>query len=76
MGVCWVKCDMVYIMFIECLELVCVYRGWDGKWVYDKGILLFVVLLVVCIVVVKCLGVYVGFFIKVNGVLDKFVLVG
>ncbi|CRX68663.1 MULTISPECIES: type II toxin-antitoxin system PemK/MazF family toxin [Stenotrophomonas] len=75
-GARWAKCDMVYTMSIERLELVRAHRGRDGKRVYDKGTLPPAVLLAVRIAAAKCLGVHAGSFTKVNGVPDKLVPAG
>lgn len=72
----WAKCDMVYTMSIERLELVRAHRGQNGKRVTDKGTLPPAVLLAVRIAAAKCLGVHAGSFTKVNGVLDKLVPAG
>ncbi len=66
-GARWAKCDMVYTMSIERLELVRAHRGQNGKRVVDKGTLPPAVLLAVRIAAAKCLGVHAGSFTKVNG---------
>ncbi|MBB3814899.1 uncharacterized protein YifN (PemK superfamily) [Xanthomonas arboricola] len=69
----WAKCDMVYTMSIERLELVRGHKGQNSKRTSDKGTLPPAVLLAVRVAAAKCLGVHAASFTKMNAGHDKLV---
>lgn len=62
----WAKCDMVYTMSIERLELVRGHKGRDGKRIVDKGVLPPALLLAIRVAAAQCIGVHANSFMNVN----------
>ncbi|MEB1300990.1 type II toxin-antitoxin system PemK/MazF family toxin [Xanthomonas campestris pv. campestris] len=60
----WVKCDMIYTMSLDRLELVTGHRDARGKRTYDKGALPPALLREIRVAIASCLGIHGKLFVK------------